>query len=78
MSPWIAQRVILAYDTTISQGGTVLEATNAGRTKYAAFFINTRLYQKYRPDCDVILQTTGDAYVKCVVADGEEVEITEL
>jgi len=50
MSAFIALQIMKAYDN----GGL-----EAGQAKYRGYFITTKLYLKYKPDCDTILITEG-------------------
>lgn len=59
MVPFIARAIEMAKDN----GGT-----EAGRAKYCAYFAGTirqKLYGKYEPEVDVILDTDG--YGDCIV-----------
>lgn len=39
----------------------------SGQAKYKAYFVNTKLYKKYKADVDAIL--TVDGYSDCIVAE---------
>lgn len=39
----------------------------SGQSKYRAYFVNTTLYLKYKPDVDAIL--IQDGYSDCIVAE---------
>lgn len=56
MSTFIANMIIKAAKTS----------EEAGRAKYKAYFINTRLYENWRQDTDTILETEG--YGNVIVA----------
>lgn len=56
MAPFIALVIMQARDA----GGA-----QAGQAKYRAYFINTNLYLRFKPDVDTILQTDG--YGDCIV-----------
>lgn len=49
MAPFIARMIMKAAD----------ESTEAGKEKYRAYFVNLRLYEKYRKDADAILLVEG-------------------
>ena len=55
MSTFIAQRIMKDADISIERG----------QAKYEAYFVNTRLYLKYKEDVDTILMTDG--YGACIV-----------
>jgi len=55
---FIAQRIELAYDN----GGI-----EAGKEKYRAYFVNTRIYARYREATDEML--LADGYEDCIVTD---------
>lgn len=57
MATFIAQRIEEACD----RGGV-----EDGRTKYEQYFVNTRLYLKWRAEVDTIISTDG--YEACIVA----------
>ena len=57
MIPFIAGRIELARETSLE----------AGRAKYKAYFVNTRIYKKWRADVDALL--IQDGYEDCVVED---------
>lgn len=50
MSAFIAMQIMKAYDN----GGLL-----TGQAKYRGYFITTKLYLKYKADCDTILITEG-------------------
>lgn len=56
MSTFIAQRIMKDAEISIERG----------QAKYRAYFVNTKLYLKYKEDVDVILATDG--YEACIVA----------
>lgn len=58
MAPFIALVIMQAKDA----GGV-----QAGQDKYKAYFVNTRLYLRFKPDVDTILQTDG--YGDCIVTE---------
>lgn len=49
MSTFIANMIIKAAKT----------GEDAGKAKYRAYFVNTRLYENWRPDTETILETEG-------------------
>lgn len=55
MAAFVAHRIEEAYD----KGGL-----EAGREKYEAYFVRTRLYRVVRADVDTILDTDG--YGDCI------------
>lgn len=62
METFIAQRIMGSADIT----------TNAGKDKYRIYFVNTKIYSKYKPGVDVILNTTStdkfpDGYGEIIV-----------
>jgi hypothetical protein len=56
MTTFIAQRIELARETSLE----------AGQAKYKAFFVNTKIYEKWRLDVESILKVDG--YEDCIVA----------
>lgn len=42
-------------------------ATEKGQEKYRAYFVRTKLYEKWRKDVETILTTDG--YEDCIVAE---------
>lgn len=56
MTTFIAKRIMEKADKSIE----------AGRDNYKAFFIKTKIYEKWRADVDAILETDG--YGECIVA----------
>lgn len=54
----IASKIIEAKD---------LDGTLAGQNKYKAYFVNTRLYLRYKADVDNILILDG--YGDCIVTE---------
>jgi hypothetical protein len=56
MSEYMAFRIMEAFDES---------GLESAQAKYRAYFINTKLYLKYKPDCDTILTTDG--YAQCIV-----------
>ena len=61
----IASKIIEAYD----EGEKIDKETGKklGQDKYKAYFINTRLYLRYKADVDNIL--TLDGYGDCIVTE---------
>ena len=57
MSTFIAQRIMKDADISIQKG----------QAKYRAYFINTKIYAKYKEEVDVILATDG--YDACIVTE---------
>ena len=57
MITFIAQRIEEARDISLEKG----------IAKYKAYFVNTRIYKKYRADVDALLDQDG--YEDCIVAD---------
>ena len=55
MSTFIAQRIMKDADISIERG----------QAKYEAYFVNTKLYLRYKEDVDTILMTDG--YGACIV-----------
>lgn len=56
MIPFIAGRIELARETSLE----------AGRAKYKAYFVNTKIYVKrYKADVDALL--IQDGYEDCIV-----------
>lgn len=55
MITFIAGRIELARETSLE----------AGQAKYSAYFVNTTLYLKYKPDVDAIL--SQDGFSDCIV-----------
>lgn len=49
MSPFIARMIMQASDSSIQEG----------KEKYEAYFVNTRLYEKWRKEVDAILLVEG-------------------
>lgn len=49
MSPFIARMIMQATD----------ESLEAGKAKYEAYFVNTRLYKNWRSEVDSILNIEG-------------------
>ena len=56
MVTFIAMMIKEARDTSLS----------AGQLKYRAYFVNTSLYLRYKPDVDAIL--IQDGYEDCIVS----------
>lgn len=46
-----------------------------GQAKYRAYFVNTLIYAKYKPDVDAIL--IQDGYADCIVGAVQPTEPTE-
>lgn len=46
-----------------------------GQAKYRAYFVNTLIYTKYKPDVDAIL--IQDGYTDCIVGVVQPTEPTE-
>ena len=59
MSTFIARRVEERKDGV---GGL-----ESARELYRAYFIKTKIYAKYKADCDIILETDG--YKDCIVTE---------
>lgn len=57
MSTFIAERIMEQADRSIE----------AGQNKYRAYFVKTKLYEKWRNDVETILITDG--YEECIVAE---------
>lgn len=57
MSTFIANMIIKQAELNIERG----------RTKYIAYFVNTKLYTKWQSDVDTILATEG--YEECIVTE---------
>ena len=57
MITFIAQRIEEARDFSLEKG----------ITKYKAYFVNTRLYKRYRANVNALLEQDG--YEDCIVAD---------
>ena len=55
MSTFIAQQIMKQADISIEKG----------QAKYKAYFVNTSLYLKWKPEVDTILETDGYSY--CIV-----------
>lgn len=58
MSAYIALRIMETYDAS---------GLDSAQAKYRAFFITTKLYVKYKADCDTIL--ISDGYESCIVTE---------
>ena len=63
MVPFVAKMIMKSRDISLEKG----------QAKYAAYFVNTRIYAKYRADVDLILKTTeredGVTYEDCILPD---------
>lgn len=57
MSTFIADRIMEQADRSIE----------AGQNKYRAYFVKTKLYEKWRKDVETILITDG--YEECIVTE---------
>lgn len=57
MSTFIAERIMEQADRSIE----------AGQNKYRAYFVKTKLYEKWRNDVETILITDG--YEECIVTE---------
>lgn len=57
MTTFIARMIMEQADRT----------TEAGQKKYKAYFVNTKLYGKWKADVDSILETDG--YVDVIVTE---------
>ena len=57
MITFIAQRIEEARDISLEKGVA----------KYRAYFVNTRIYKKYRADVNALLEQDG--YEDCIVVD---------
>lgn len=57
MSTFIAQRIEAAYDKSAA----------AGQAKYRAYFVKTKIYARYKNDCDAILE--ADDYADAIVTE---------
>lgn len=57
MITFIAQRIEEARGVSLERG----------IAKYKAYFVNTKIYKKYRADVDALLEQDG--YEDCIVAD---------
>lgn len=57
MSTFIAERIMEQADRIVE----------AGQNKYRAYFVKTKLYEKWRNDVETILITDG--YEECIVAE---------
>lgn len=57
MSTFIADRIMEQADRSIE----------AGQNKYRAYFVKTKLYEKWRNDVETILITDG--YEECIVTE---------
>jgi hypothetical protein len=56
MVTFISGRIELARESSLEEG----------QAKYRAYFVNTKLYLKYKPDVDAIL--IQDNYGDCIVS----------
>lgn len=65
MVTFIAGRIILEADKSLEQG----------QAKYRAYFVNTSLYLRYKPDVDAVL--IQDGYGDCIVGPIEPTVPTE-
>lgn len=57
MCTFIAGRIMKARESSIAEG----------KAKYKAYFVNTKIYEKYRADVETILITDG--YEDCIVSE---------
>lgn len=57
MCTFIARMIESAYD----------KSEEAGKAKYRAYFVSTKIYAKWKEDVETILTTDG--YEDCVVAE---------
>lgn len=57
MSTFIAERIMEQADRSVE----------AGQNKYRAYFVKTKLYEKWRNDVETILITDG--YEGCIVTE---------
>lgn len=57
MATFIAKMIMTKADVDIEQG----------KEKYRAYFIKTKLYEKWREDVETILITEG--YEQCIVSE---------
>lgn len=57
MNTFIARMIMVQAD----------ENLKAGRDKYRAYFVRTKLYEKWRNDVETILITDG--YEECIVSE---------
>lgn len=57
MSTFIAERIMEQADRSVE----------AGQNKYRAYFVKTKLYEKWRNDVETILITDG--YEECIVTE---------
>ena len=57
MSTFIADRIMEQADRSVE----------AGQNKYRAYFVKTKLYEKWRKDVETILITDG--YEECIVTE---------
>lgn len=62
MTTFIAQRIMLAANTSLENG----------QAKYRAYFVNTTLYQTWQAEVNMILETTftdqyPNGYGACIV-----------
>jgi hypothetical protein len=57
MSTFIAERIMEQADRSVE----------AGQNKYRAYFVKTKLYEKWRNDVETILITDG--YEECIIAE---------
>ena len=57
MCTFIAQQIEKQADISVEKG----------QAKYRAYFVNTKLYAKYKADVDTILETDG--YNECIVTE---------
>lgn len=55
----IAARIMEAKDRALEAGKSEEEAVIAGQDKYRAYFVRTKLYLRYKPGVDDILDTEG-------------------
>ena len=57
MAPFIALMIMQSADRSLE----------AGQDKYRAYFINTKIYERFRSDAEAILQAEG--YGDCIVTE---------
>lgn len=57
MCTFIARMIESAYD----------KSEEAGKAKYRAYFVSTKIYAKWKEDVETILTTDG--YEDCIVAE---------
>ena len=57
MSAFIANMIMKQANTSLEKG----------QAKYRAYFVNTAIYAKYRPDVDDTLTAKG--YANCIVTE---------